>query len=157
MCLARLPRERLRLRGRPCEGSRVRLPCERLWLLSLLILPLRALLRRMRRPRRFSLWSGLESWKGVHDSDRIVAGEQSLCLRSTLLTSRRMFRVDTMMPERFVGGAVRRVAATTAVKNKTHESRAARMFPYLLACILVLPCTTGICDLFDHEITGLPQ
>ena len=61
--------------------------------------------------RRFSLWSGLESWKGVHDSDRIAAGERSLWLRSALLASRRMFRVDAMISERFVGGAVRRGAA----------------------------------------------
>ena len=61
--------------------------------------------------------------------------------------------VDTMIPERFVGGAVRKVAA----KTKTHEYRAARVFPYVLACVLVLPCTTGISNLFDHVITGLPQ
>ena len=46
-----------------------------------------------------------------HDSDRIAAGERSLWLRSALLASRRMFRVDAMIPERFVGEAVRRVAA----------------------------------------------
>ena len=110
VCLARLLRERLRLRGRHCEGSRVRLPRERLRLLSPSILLPRDLLRRMCRSRRFSLWSSLESWKGVHDdSERVV--ERSLRLRSALLASRRMFRVDAMIPERFIGGAVRRVAA----------------------------------------------
>ena len=55
---------------------------------------------------------GLESWKGVHDdSDWVIADERSLWLRLALRASRRMFRVDTMIPERFVGGAVRGVAA----------------------------------------------
>ena len=108
---ARLQRKRLRLRRRPCKGSRVCLSRERLCLLSLSILPPRDLRRRMCRPRRFSPWSGLELCKGIHDSDRLVAGERSLWLRSALLASRRMFRVDTMIPEHFVGGRVRRVAA----------------------------------------------
>ena len=48
---ARLPRQRLRLRGRPCDGC-VCLSRERLWPLSLSILPPRDLLRQMCRPRR---------------------------------------------------------------------------------------------------------
>ena len=79
---ARRQRKLLRQRGRPCDGSRVCLSREQLWLLSLSILPPQDLLRRVCRPRRFSLWSDLESCKGIHDFDRLVASERSLWLRT---------------------------------------------------------------------------
>ena len=79
---ARRQRKRLRQRGRPCDGSRVCLSREQLWLLSLSILPPQDLLRRVCRPRRFSLWSDLQSCKGIHDFDRLAAGERSLWLRT---------------------------------------------------------------------------
>ena len=62
----------------------------------------------------------------LNDSDGVVTSKRSLWLRSALLVSRCMFRVDPRLPERFVREAVRR-----GVANKTHGSRAAHVFPYL--------------------------